>query len=515
MAHPGRPRGRMNKKTLQAQAELARAQQAQAQAQMQAQRAAAAGQLAPGGNGGGIPPPNGQSQHSAKEETLGVQLHDEADLISFRNDALFRYITNYEYIENVTSKLIHTSKIIPPSLYPMIPKPNTSGDYENLKPEDIYFGDLSAMKYIEKKLITKLEQMEKNLDPNYSKYLLNDERFQYHREKTKKLAELQENLTDKESLNTLELELEQILNDYKTRFNKNYKETPSIYQYSISIDKIDPLVEVNSAPENYNPKLINSFINIGGDTNSSQNNINGNMPSQNNNGAVSEMGNFNNIDNGVDDDALGGFQFSNNIDTSKFNGINGMAINQFGNNFEVPMNNKPDAININNNNKILTNKSDSDGNIENNNSNSRSNTPSNINTNNINSQGPSENISSINHNTSNSIPNYSTNGSDNDNIEQDDINIDDEGDNIINNDDDNNNIVGPNRIDNDENDNNNDSNGLDMNQLFEDNAHADLDHLEMVNDDIGDLYNFETGGGDDDDDNGLMDGLEFEQDFLN
>ena len=186
-------------------------------------------------------------------------------------------------------------------------------------------------------------------------------------------------------------------------------------------------MEVNSAPENYNPKLINSFINIGGDTNSSQNNINGNMPSQNNNGAVSEMGNFNNIDNGVDDDALGGFQFSNNIDTSKFNGINGMAINQFGNNFEVPMNNKPDAININNNNKILINKSDSDGNIENNNSNSRSNTPSNINTNNINSQGPSENISSINHNTSNSIPNYSTNGSDNDNIEQDDINIDDEG----------------------------------------------------------------------------------------
>ena len=49
-------------------------------------------------------------------------------------------------------------------------------------------------------------------------------------------------------------------------------------------------MEVNSAPENYNPKLINSFINIGGDTNSSQNNINGNMPSQNNNGAVSKWG---------------------------------------------------------------------------------------------------------------------------------------------------------------------------------------------------------------------------------
>lgn len=47
------------------------------------------------------------------------------------------------------------------------------------------------------------------------------------------------------------------------------------------------------------------------------------MPSQNNNGAVSEMGNFNNIDNGVDDDALGGFQFSNNIDTLNLMGLMG------------------------------------------------------------------------------------------------------------------------------------------------------------------------------------------------
>ena len=102
-------------------------------------------------------------------------------------------------------------------------------------------------------------------------------------------------------------------------------------------------------------------------------------------------------------------------------------MNQFGNNFEVPMNNKPDTININNNNnKILTNKSDSDGNIENNNSNSRINTPSILTPLTL-THRPSENISSINHNTSNSIPNYSTNGSDNDNIEQDDINIDDEG----------------------------------------------------------------------------------------
>ena len=113
MAHPGRPRGRMNKKTLQAQAasqaeQLARVQQQQAQ--QQAQRAAQA-QM---GN-------NPNSQQSIKEET-GVQLHDEADLISFRNDALLRYITNHEYIENVMSKLIHSSKIIPPSLYPLIPK---------------------------------------------------------------------------------------------------------------------------------------------------------------------------------------------------------------------------------------------------------------------------------------------------------------------------------------------------------------------------------------------------------
>ena len=150
MAHPGRPRGRMNKKTLQAQAasqaeQLARVQQQQAQ--QQAQRAAQA-QM---GN-------NPNSQQSIKEET-GVQLHDEADLISFRNDALLRYITNHEYIENVMSKLIHSSKIIPPSLYPLIPKIN---EYENLKPEDVYFGDLEAMKYVEKKLAERSDNMKEN-----------------------------------------------------------------------------------------------------------------------------------------------------------------------------------------------------------------------------------------------------------------------------------------------------------------------------------------------------------------
>lgn len=50
-----------------------------------------------------------------------------------------------------------------------------------------------------------------------------------------------------------------------------------------------------------------------------------------------------------------------------------------------------------------------------------------------------------------------------------------------------------------------------MNDFFNDKGDGDMNHLGMVDDDIGDLYNFETGG---EDDNGLIGGSEFELDFL-
>ena len=493
MAHPGRPRGRMNKKTLQAQAasqaeELARVQQQQAQRAAQAQM----------GNN-----PHQQAQ-SIKEEA-GVQLHDEADLISFRNDALLRYITNHEYIENVMSKLIHSSKIIPPSLYPLLAKIN---DYENLKPEDVYFGDLEAMKYVENKLAEKLNQMNQESDPSYVRYLFSDEKYKYQREKMAELSELQNNLHDKDSLTNLESELDNMLKEYKTKFNQEYTKKSAVSQYSISIDKISSHIEVTSAPENYNPKLITSFINMNNSTtNDSQNNMN----SEN-----SSAANFNN-------EGLNGFQFNGNIDTSKFNGFSGIPMNQFDNNFGLSMNNSQNYSSNNENNSNINTgssipphgiNSNEDININTNNSESNMNTgTSNID---LNSESESSNSNS------NSNSNINTNAADED---EDDVMVDistgqdqvgqtqenqqKSQDNTNEGNDDSN---GNNGDSNENNNHDTNSNDLDMNDFFNDKGDEDLGgHLAMVDDDIGDLYNFETGG---DDDNGLIGGSEFELDFL-
>ncbi|KAL6452173.1 hypothetical protein SBY92_001430 [Candida maltosa Xu316] len=455
MAHPGRPRGRMNKKTIQAQAaaaaaasqaeQIARVQQAQAHAQ--AQRAAAA-------HMGG--PPN---HHHPQHQDPGIQLHDEADLISFRTDALVRYISNHEYIENVTSKLIHTSKIIPPSLYPIIPK---ISDYENLKPEDIYFGDLSAMKYVENKLMNRLEAMKDITNNENVRYLVDSESYNFQKESQKKLAGLQRNLTDKESVTALEQELDKVLSEYNAKFKQNYKVVPAVHQYSISVDKLAPNLDVTSAPENYNPKSINSFININNDSNNS----NENTLAHNDNGA----GSFGNDD-------LSSFQFGNNIDTSKFNGFNGISMNQFDSNF----------LSINGSSNTNENNSDRD---QTNNSLPPQDLGSNENSNNI--------------TTNNSDSNINTNTSNNDNNS---LQNEDDGDDNVDNDDDVN-------IKSDQDSQNRSDNGLDMNDLFNDDGRGDMDHSAIVNDDMGDLYDFETGGNGGDDDE-LMGGTEFEQDFLN
>lgn len=504
MAHPGRPRGRMNKKTLQAQAasqaeQLARVQQQQAQ--QQAQRAAQA-QM---GN-------NPNSQQSIKEET-GVQLHDEADLISFRNDALLRYITNHEYIENVMSKLIHSSKIIPPSLYPLIPKIN---EYENLKPEDVYFGDLEAMKYVEKKLAERSDNMKGESDPSYVKYLFNDEKYQYQRASMAKLSELQNDLHDKDSLNKLESELDNMLNEYKTKFNQEYNKKPAVSKYSITIDKISSQIEVTSAPADYNPKLISSFINM--NNNSTRESLD-NMNSDNN-----ESGNFNN-------EGLNGFQFNGNIDTSKFNGFSGIPMNQFDNNFGLSMNDSNDNS-TNNENNVDTNSSvppQDTGSGEDVNM-SASNSTSQINTNASNNDLNSS-TSNTNNSDNESNTNISAEQDDGEDQVMEDVGSKDDKDgqdqehqqkpeeisNETNNDNISSKNIEENIKENNEHDaNSNDSNqantnDLDMNDFFNDKGDGDMNHLGMVDDDIGDLYNFETGG---EDDNGLIGGSEFELDFL-
>ncbi|RLV95721.1 hypothetical protein JA1_000760 [Spathaspora sp. JA1] len=310
MAHPGRPRGRTNKKTQLAQA----AAQAQAQAQAQAAQAQAASARAQAAVAQAQIVAAAQAQAQAqtghiKEDPSG-QLHDEADLVSFRNDALIRYITNHEYIENITGKLVHTCKIIPPSLYPNIPKRTSEELVNKLRPEDVYFGDLTSMKYVENKLVEDINKIKQLQDP----LIDGNKEYKFQRDKVDKLVAIQHGLYNKESFENLESEIDQILSEYQTNFNRKYYVTPSIKQYSIPIDQITPGITVSSAPPNYNPKSITSIINLHTNNNPTTNNDNNN----NNNGYLN--------DNAIRLDAT--LQEPSNSN-DKFNDVEGMFMNQF------------------------------------------------------------------------------------------------------------------------------------------------------------------------------------------
>ncbi|KAK6201066.1 uncharacterized protein RJT21DRAFT_113715 [Scheffersomyces amazonensis] len=315
MAHPGRPRGRMNKKTQQAQAAAAAAQ-AQAAAQARSQAAARA---------------HLQAQNRIKEEP-GVQAHDDADLISYRTDALNRFINNHEYIENITMKMIHTNKIIPPSLFPTIPKRNPQ-DFKNLQSDDIYYGDLEYMKLKTQALEDEIKSLKDN--KYLDKYIPSDEKYNFEKEQVEKLSQLQSNLHSHESIDELESELDNILQAYKSKFNYMFQTTELVKKYSVSIED----VQVQSAPENYNPKSISSFINgipmaqgpISHTNNGNEinNNIainhnNNIIPTNPNNGTKSSINNNNNnLNNNVIGNVNGlssnGETFLASNDTDNFN----------------------------------------------------------------------------------------------------------------------------------------------------------------------------------------------------
>lgn len=247
---------------------------------------------------------NQRHPQSMKEEPP-VQLHDEADLVSFRTDALNRFISNHEYLENVTSKPIHNSKIIPPPSFPLEqPLSLKSGRggpngekptqeqlktiLSNLKPEDLYFGDLNLM-IIRSQLFAEEIAKEKN-NAKITDFT-DDEEYCFQREKIKQLDTLQSKITDIKSVENLEVELESILAEYKTKFNKTYKEIPSIAKLSIPIEEISKSIEVTKAPANYNPRSISSFINIG--NNSNPNNANLNLMGQSQDSANLDFNNSN------------------------------------------------------------------------------------------------------------------------------------------------------------------------------------------------------------------------------
>lgn len=205
-----------------------------------------------------------------KSDTL--QLHDEADLINFRADAFSRFISNQDLLETAALKPFNTSKIAPPSTFPVHKKKLYEEDatdeqvkevLRGLGKEDFIFGDIRLMKLKNQMIEEELEEDRKALaelkeDPG--KTFSEEMRFQ--KDAALQLAKLHRECNDTESLAKLEKALEETLAEYEEKYDKNYKIQQAPYtQRSIPAEELGATVQ--KAPEHYNPRLISSFLDIG------------------------------------------------------------------------------------------------------------------------------------------------------------------------------------------------------------------------------------------------------------
>lgn len=208
---------------------------------------------------------------SRKEEN--VQLHDEADLVNFRTDAYSRFVSNQDLLENVTLKPFHTLVIAPPSSFPLHSKkkyPDSASDddvlkaLQELKPEEVFFGDLRLMKA---KLLLSLKELhsaEKELEELSPKVVFS-EKYLFQAEAIEKLAALQRSCNDVEALDKLGKALEETLVQYRQKFSGTFEVQQEPYKkFSVPVSELAPDLEVRQAPPLYNPRLIMSFIDMNG-----------------------------------------------------------------------------------------------------------------------------------------------------------------------------------------------------------------------------------------------------------
>ncbi|KAM9904997.1 hypothetical protein OXX79_002431 [Metschnikowia pulcherrima] len=215
--------------------------------------------------------PEGGSLRAHKEEKF--QLHDEADLVNFRADALTRFITNQDLMDNVTSKLIHTSRLAPPRSFPgnegknKLYEDNATDEAimeaaKNVTPTQLFSGDLPLMrakaKLSARELAESHEELEKVMDTS-----ILSEKSSFQKRAVKRLADAQSQCSDAESLEHLESVLERTLQEYKDKFKNEYTfDDRSVKKYSLPLSELDPDADLKLAPADYNPRSIMSFVNI-------------------------------------------------------------------------------------------------------------------------------------------------------------------------------------------------------------------------------------------------------------
>lgn len=182
-----------------------------------------------------------------KEEPTGT-LHDESELISYRNDALLRLISNQEYLEALV-KYVHVNNIKPPMSFP---EATDKSDPTTLTGDDIYLGNLALMK----KLQTVLEQELKGLEPPGKIEIL--EEYEAQKVATTQLARLLEGVTSDSTFDRFNLESKRIIDEYTTKFHRNFSHIQNVNKF-LNDKLADNVVE---APQDYDPRLVNNLINF-------------------------------------------------------------------------------------------------------------------------------------------------------------------------------------------------------------------------------------------------------------
>lgn len=219
------------------------------------------------------PAENVHPQASAVLKSDNLQPHDEADLINFRADAFSRFISAQDLLETVALKPFHTSKIEPPSSFPVHKKKLYEEDatdeqlkevLQNLGKDDLVFGDLRLMRIKAQLAEEELERNRKELAEmklNPGKTFTEEMAFQ--KNAVAQLARLLGESSDKESFGKLKEAMDKVVEDYEEKYSKNYKLQQGPYtRLSVPLEELAPDVKVERAPENYNPRLITSFLDI-------------------------------------------------------------------------------------------------------------------------------------------------------------------------------------------------------------------------------------------------------------
>lgn len=204
-----------------------------------------------------------EMNHFGARKEEHFQLHDEADLVNFRADALNRYITNQDLLDNVALKLIHTSQLVPPRSFPHVQgagakiylenatKDELLAVVQNMNPGDLFSGDLRLMRAKQEVLAREIAALEAE---NEAENVLSTE-AQFQKQAVDALAAAYAGYGDSETALELEATLERTLSEYSSKFGQKYVcEERQPRKFSILIQNLAPEVVVKQAPADYDPR---------------------------------------------------------------------------------------------------------------------------------------------------------------------------------------------------------------------------------------------------------------------